>query len=498
MILTVGPRVLLVRRSPGLRAFPGLWAFPGGKVSRDDAEVAVEGISDRAGAASIVAAAREVFEETGVLLARTRARVPASLREELRRGLLAGDFGFARVAGRTGARLRASDFVPVAERVTPAWAPFRFATTFYRMPLPAGEAPAIWPGEIVESALVAPEAALERWTAGALPLAPPVIGLLERWTTDAAAYRKRNRDSGRREPGVAPWVRPWPGVALIACRTRTLPPATHTNALLVGGRRRYLVDPAPEDPDERRALFARVDRLLAEGGAKLDGVLVTHHHADHTGSVLEAAERYRTPVGAHPETLARLPPVSRPMPLTGGEALPLGEAPDGSADWRLVVRFTPGHAPGHLAFEENRYGAVLAGDLVSSLSSILIPPEDGDLGLYMESLGRLAADCRGPVLPAHGPAVVPGKRLLEKQLRHREAREASLVAALGAEPRSLGALGEQVYPVTEAPADGPVRRLALAALTSGLRKLEREGRAVREPGGWVAGVCARDERAGGA
>ena len=485
MILTVGERVLLVRRSASLRAFPGLWAFPGGKLGAGDDEVPVEGISDRARAGSIVAAAREVFEETGILLARTSARIPAAVRDRLRRGLLDGTLRFDRVLERTGARLHASDFVPVAERVTPAWAPFRFATVFYRVPLPPVEKPAIWPGEVVESALVEPEAALRGWFAGRMPLAPPVVGLLERWSADDDAYRRRNRESGRPEPGVAPWVRPWPGVGLIACRTPTLPPATHTNALLIGGERRFLVDPAPVDPDERQALFARVDRLLAHGAAELAGLLVTHHHPDHTGSVREAAERYRVPVGAHPETLARMPAVRGPvLRLRGGESLPLGTAPDGSPDWRLLVRFTPGHAPGHLVFEDTRYGAILAGDLVSSLSSILIPAEGGDLGLYMASLRGVAAGCRGPVLPAHGPAVVAGRELLEKQIRHREAREARLVRALGAEPRSLGALGEEVYPVAEIPADGPVRRLALTALASGLSKLEREGRAVRTADRW--------------
>lgn len=486
VILTAGERVLLVRRSPALRAFPGLWAFPGGKVGSDDSEVAVEGAPGREAAGSMAAAAREVFEETGVLLARCRTPLPAKARESLRRGLLDGEFGFDHVLARAGARLHAADLVPVGERVTPRWAPFRFATTFFRAPLPPGERPSIWPGEVVESDLVSPAAALGRWLEGTMPLAPPVIGLLERWSSDDDLYRKRNLESGRPEPGVAPWVRPWPGVALIACRTRTLPPATHTNALLIGSDKQYLVDPAPEDPDERRALFARVDRLLAEGGASLAAVLVTHHHADHTGSVAEASERYRVPVGAHPETLARMPPVSGPvLRLTGGESLPLGTAPDGSGEWALRVRFTPGHAPGHLAFEETRYGAIAAGDLVSSLASILIPPEDGDLGLYMESLRRIADACRGPVLPAHGPAVVAGKRLLERQIRHREAREARLLAELGPEPRSLAGLGEAVYPADEVPGEGPVRRLALKSLASGLRKLEREGRAVRRSGGWA-------------
>jgi len=36
---------------------------------------------------------------------------------------------------------------------------------------------------------------------------------------------------------------------------------------------------------------------------------------------------------------------------------------------------------------------MVVGDVVSSLSSIIVSPEDGDLGDYMESLRRLAAEC---------------------------------------------------------------------------------------------------------
>ena len=491
VLLTAGGRVLLVRRSPELRAFPGLWAFPGGKVALTDHEVPVDGAAEPAEAARIAAAAREVFEETGVFLARTREPLGEKARRDLRASLLAGRASFTDVLDAAGARLAASDLRPVASRETPAWAPFRFATRFFRAALPPRQAPEVWPGEVVESALLRPEDALEQWVHGRLPLAPPVIGLLKRWSEDDREYRGRNAEAARAEPGVLPAISAFPGIDVVACRTPTLPPATHTNAVLVGNSSSYLVDPAAVDPAERAGLFARVDRLLGERRGRLAGVLATHHHDDHTGSVAAAAAHYQVPVGAHPETLARMDPGPGPvLRLRGGEALPLGSAPDGSADWRLEARFTPGHAPGHLVFCDSRYGVVVAGDMVSSLSSVLIPPDDGDLGLYMDSLRRLATACRGPVIPAHGPPVVEGRRLLEQQIRHRESREAKLLRVLVGEPRTSEQIGADVYPAEEVPASGPVRELALASLQSGLRKLEQEGRAARRNGGWF-GPAAR-------
>ncbi len=480
-MLTRDERVLLVRRSPRLRAFPDLWVFPGGTLSKADWRVPVRGAADRAQAARIAAAAREAFEETGVFLGRGNRKWPAAVWEECRRELLAGKMDLAGFLERVDAEVDAADFALVEQRLTPESAPFRFDAHFYRLPMPEGAAAAIWPGEIVEAVCLAPNAALSRWRRGELALAPPIIGLLERWSSDDTVFRERNRAAGR----IRPVVRYSPGIGMIPCRTPTLPPATHTNALLIGASRRYLVDPAPEDPAEREALFEKVDRMLGPAD-RLEAVLVTHHHRDHIGSVAAAAARYGVPVGAHPETLARMPPgLDAPvMRLVGGEKFDLGTAPDGSPGWTLAVRFTPGHSPGHLSFVESRYGAMAVGDMVSSLSSILISSEDGDLAQYLDSLRRLAGECRGFVYPGHGVPVAAGRSLLERQIRHREAREASLLAALGARPQDLEEIGLKVYSASEIPETGPSRKLALTALTAGLVKLRGEGRALVRNGKW--------------
>ena len=492
-----GPEVLLVRRGPHLRAFPDLWAFPGGTLEPEDASVPVTGAVPPEERARLAAAVREVFEETGICLFRREAPVPPEEVEGIRGEFAAGGFsddgGFAGVLERLGAEIHAGDFAPAANLVTGAAFRRRFDTRFYRAALPPGEEARTLSGEIVESAWLAPESALERWRGGGFFLAPPTIGLLERWSADPGEYRRRNREAESRERIP---VRYTPGIRVLPCRTPTLPPATHTNAILVGGEHLYLVDPAPEAPEERDALFRQVDDFL-EGapGARLRSVLVTHHHRDHIGSVAAAAARYGVPVGAHPETLSRLgEQLSGPdgaaldrRALVGGEVLPLGAAPDGRPGWTLGTRFVPGHAPGHLAFVESRYGAMLLGDMVASGSSILISPEDGDLALYVRSLRALADECRGAAYPAHGVPVIAGRALLERQVRHREARERQLLEALGRGPAGLEELGRAVYPESEVPASGPARELALLSLRSGLAKLEAEGRARRTAGLWAAG-----------
>jgi glyoxylase-like metal-dependent hydrolase (beta-lactamase superfamily II) len=222
------------------------------------------------------------------------------------------------------------------------------------------------------------------------------------------------------------------------------------------------------------------------GGARLAGILVTHHHQDHVGSVAALSRRYDLEVRGHALTLARLPGEwRRGAPLADEDELALGTAPDGSPGWKLRALHTPGHDRGHLAFLESRYGALLAGDLVSTLSTIVIDPPEGHMATYLASLARCLEEPLGAVHPAHGMARLDGRAVLRRYLEHRRAREAQLVAALGRGPRAAAELLPEVY------ADVVAELLPLAArsLAAGLEKLAEEGRAREDGGRWrlVAG-----------
>jgi ribonuclease/clavin/mitogillin len=49
---------------------------------------------------------------------------------------------------------------------------------------------------------------------------------------------------------------------------------------------------------------------------------------------------------------------------------------------------TPGHDRGHLCFRESRYGTMLVGDMLSTISTIIIDPPEGHLATYLQSLER--------------------------------------------------------------------------------------------------------------
>ena len=479
--------LLLVERSKKLRYFGGVLAFPGGKLDADDESIPVRGLTDNANANAnamsrfIVAGARELFEETGIWLGRG-GNTPddAKLREDRRR-LLAEDVAFSALLERNRQHLDAADLVPLCRITTPPFAPVRFDTWFLRGLVPDDTEVEIWDGELVGGDFVEPKKTLARWKRGELQIAPPMVVLLDEWAKGQDALGERIRAMTESyEAGKLHRIYFSPGILLVPLETPTRPPATHTNTCIVGEERLYLVDPSPVDEREQARLWDLLDELRAEGRT-LEGILLTHYHPDHVGALAEMQRRYDVPAYAHADCIAELPDARFGKALEHGDTVELGRAPDGSADWKLEAYHVPGHARGHLAFQDSRYGATIVGDLVSTISSILVDPKDGHLATYLESLELLESVTEGTLYPGHGPPVPDGKKAIRKTLEHRAEREQQLVAALSKEPQSAGALVEAIY------TDVPSQMLALAerSLLSGLIKLEEEGRVERHELGFV-------------
>lgn len=468
------PEVLLARRAPELRFFGGYDAFPGGVLDPED------GLADdeeALAAATLRAAVREVFEETGLLPAGFEDLLAEEERADVRRGLLAGDTDAAAIfrtaVDRTPAVLEA--LRPLGWLTTPPFAPVRYRTRFLHVPIAAGARPDPCGGEIVQARFERSGEALASWIRGERLIVPPVLWQLRHLEDEGldAFLEAQPARCAAHEAGRLHRIRSAPGVWMAALRTPTLPPATTTNTYVVGEERLVVIDPATPEASEQERLFELLDALQAEG-RRVERVLVTHHHHDHVGAVQATAERYQVPVAAHPLTLERLPHAPREaQALEDGARIELGSAPDGSAGWHLEALHTPGHDRGHLAFLESRYRSVFLGDLASTVSTIVIDPPEGHLATYLASLRRVAGLDLGRGHPAHGPVAREATALLEHYLEHRGRREDKLVAALAAEPRDEDELVVEVYD----DADPRVRPLARRSLRAGLEKLAEEGRA---------------------
>ncbi|MDG4822539.1 NUDIX hydrolase [Asanoa sp. WMMD1127] len=198
--------VLLLRETPGAgfevyvirrvaaMAFGGMYAFPGGGVDPSDADadlgidpasLADKLATDPQRAQAIVcAAAREVFEEAGVLLAGPSADtvvgdVSGDDWEAARRALVARERSFADVLNQRDLTLRADLLAPWSRWVTPEFEPRRFDTYFFVAALPVGQVTRDVSGEADHTMWIRPADAVARAESGEVAMLPPTIMTLK-------------------------------------------------------------------------------------------------------------------------------------------------------------------------------------------------------------------------------------------------------------------------------------------------------------------------------
>jgi glyoxylase-like metal-dependent hydrolase (beta-lactamase superfamily II) len=201
-----------------------------------------------------------------------------------------------------------------------------------------------------------------------------------------------------------------------------------TNSYVVG---HWVVDPGPDDA-------GHLDAVRAAAGGEVEGVVLTHGHSDHS----EGAERLGAPVT---------------KPEDGEEVGP----------FRALA--TPGHSPDSVSLLLGR--VCFTGDTVLGSGSVFIPPGEGSLSAYLDSLRRLRELELEVLCPGHGPYVHDPAAKLDEYLSHRLDRERRLKAALEAGTLDRDGLLDEVW--SDAPAE--LRPAAALTLEAHLEKLREEG-----------------------
>jgi glyoxylase-like metal-dependent hydrolase (beta-lactamase superfamily II)/8-oxo-dGTP pyrophosphatase MutT (NUDIX family) len=480
--------VLLVRYAPGLQVYwveraaslaylGGFHAFPGGRVSPEDSEVTVAGSDDPEEARRRAAAARELFEEIGVLIVRPAATSSSpgfpegQRRLALRSDVLDGTLSFAAMLAGYGLEVDGDALAPAGRWISPPFTPRGFDTVFYLARFPGGEEPSVVPGELAGGEWVEPAEAMSRWRRGDVLLATPVkCGLTElaQAGKDLSQVARALASSPEAQGGDVERIEVVPGVVMAPLPSSTIPPATHTNCLMVGEKECLLVDPGTDDPQALDGL----EKLLARlEGRRVVAIAVTHHHRDHTAGASEMRRRLGVPLLAHPLLAGSL---GADRVLHDGEVLTL--AAQGGDDWHVQALFMPGHTQDHVVFHEPDRGVVIAGDLVSGLSTVVIDPPDGDLAAYMRSVERVAALHARVLFPGHGPPTGGVRPRLLALLEHRRERERRVLDALSKGTGSIDSLLPLVY------ADVPESqwKWARRSLLAHLLALEARGAAKRD------------------
>jgi ribonuclease/clavin/mitogillin len=176
------------------------------------------------------------------------------------------------------------------------------------------------------------------------------------------------------------------------------------------------------------------------------------------------------PLRAHAETLAvpALSNIADRELLVDGDTMELG-------GMTLRVHHTPGHSPGHIAFEIVDRGGLIAGDLISGISTILVEPRSGSMGDYIDSLERMHAARYRTLFPGHGPPL-PGKAFATL-IQHRRQREAALLEQIDAGSAAIATIARAAY------ADVPQMPQALIELQARAHLIDLERRGIVRRGG---------------
>jgi 8-oxo-dGTP pyrophosphatase MutT (NUDIX family) len=185
-----GLEVFMLVRNRVVDFASGALVFPGGKNDAQDADPAWEHLAPVTALHPArpywVAAMRETFEETGLLLARPGATgEPLAADRAIRLTAIAqtrvasGAQRFSEFIESEGLRLATDRLVPFAHWVTPDTMPKRFDTHFFLAAAPEGQIAVHDGGETVESLWVGPQQAIADAEAGTRTLVPATTLNLE-------------------------------------------------------------------------------------------------------------------------------------------------------------------------------------------------------------------------------------------------------------------------------------------------------------------------------
>lgn len=207
--------VYLARRSATAAFAPDAFVFPGGTLEAQDSSEAMRArtvglepdrvarefrasipaelasneppIGNAYGAALFITALRELFEEAGVLIARTGTGSPVRLQsthgesvESLRDAVRGGDLSFADLLATRGWYADANALTLFSHWITPPSEPRRYNTHFFFAVAPVDQAALADASETHDGIWISPAEALSRWRSGTMHLVYPTIKHLER------------------------------------------------------------------------------------------------------------------------------------------------------------------------------------------------------------------------------------------------------------------------------------------------------------------------------
>jgi glyoxylase-like metal-dependent hydrolase (beta-lactamase superfamily II) len=217
---------------------------------------------------------------------------------------------------------------------------------------------------------------------------------------------------------------------------------TGTQTYILGSGEVAVIDPGPDLPGHVEALLA------ALAGERVQAILCTHTHRDHSPASRPLQAATRAPiVGCAPLSLDDSGPRSDESfdsAYCPDRVLADGERLEGQG-WTLEAVATPGHTSNHLCLALAEERALFTGDHVMGWSTTVVAPPDGDMADYRASLDKLLARDDRLYYPAHGPPVEDPKGLVRRLLAHRQMRESQIIGHVESGEGRIEEMVERMY-----------------------------------------------------
>jgi glyoxylase-like metal-dependent hydrolase (beta-lactamase superfamily II)/8-oxo-dGTP pyrophosphatase MutT (NUDIX family) len=437
-ILVHEEEVFVIKRQPYLRAFPGYMAFPGGKIDADDhVRPAQHALLDGHPDAHVGALFRELSEEL--------------------------DFDLAAAVSTGDVR----DITLFGTAITPAFEKIRFTAFYYKIVLARKPVFILDENEISEGQWGTADCLCELYRHGRALMVVPMHNTLLELAQDISVTGCEPFNITIPDGELA-CIELIHGLRTIPVPSNTLPPASTTNALLLGDRdqTQVLVDPSPESAEA----YARLSKTLSR--RRLDAILISHHHPDHHERAFELAREKNVPVLLSAITRERIRADFGEQYIANTQLRIIKEGTEVTRWKGQAIRAyeLPGHDDGMLGLAPDNLAWFFVADLVQSLGSIVIPDEGGDLVDYLASLQRVIDLNPKVILPSHGIAS-GGTEILKQAYAHRVDRE-NQIRPLYRAGASTAQILDSVYPDL---VEG-LKGLAEQTIHQHIRKLEAEAK----------------------
>lgn len=166
---------------------------------------------------------------------------------------------------------------------------------------------------------------------------------------------------------------------------------------------------------------------------RLDKIIHTHFHEDHTGNTAYLSQKYNAPSYIGPEFMencqqkARLPLYRRVFwgKRLAFEPLPLpGVVENGNTRLKMIP--TPGHTLDHVVFLDEKEGRLFTGDTYVHCTTRIIMRQE-NLPLLMESLRRVLSENFDTIFCSHAGVVENGHQLMRRKLEYLEELQAEVL-----------------------------------------------------------------------